>query len=251
MTQVADFSTKVDLNQVAKHFAGIIRYFSDYPPKNIDKGEFDLAIALGLTVTGVCQQGSQPALRGFAGGVHDATIANAQADAIGYDGVIYYVAEDPSRLPRSDWPTVEEYFRGVASVPGRSAGAYGGLALCEHLIAMGRAHWGWTVETWGGISGAVHLEQMVNSGDKFGLDIDVNNVLQADYGQHPRPTTGKVPPMPRAAVPGKIIHAWGGWSPDMKLMDIYMVSDDGNLYHSWWNVAASAWNGPETLNTGG
>ena len=185
MIRVCDFSSPQNLSVVSAHFSGIIRYVSDYSFKNITPAEFDEALRLGMTVTLVCEQGTQPALRGALGGQHDGVIANEQADAVGYDpaATIYYVAEDPSRVAPNSWPVVEEYFRALT---GRPRGAYGGLDLVTHLMSLGLATKGWVVETWGGISPFVHLEQLVG-GDTYGLAIDVDNVLAADYGQHPRP----------------------------------------------------------------
>lgn len=193
MTQVCDFSSPQNLQVVRQHFSGIVRYVSDDAAKNITKAEFDEALSLSLTVTLVCEQGAQPAMRGVPGGSHDWQIANQQADAVGYDpeATIYYVAEDPSRLPGADWATVEEYFR---ALQGRPRGAYGGLQLVTRLMTLGLATKGWVVSSWGGTSPLVHLEQLVG-GPTFGLSIDVDNVLQADYGQHPRPNS-PIPPVP-------------------------------------------------------
>lgn len=178
-------STLQDLDVVRQHFAGIIRYVSDTDAKNITKKEFHRALELGLTVTLVCEQDDQQALRGAEGARHDAGVANAIADAIGYDldATIYYVAEDPRRLEVAQWPMVEEYFRNLS---GRPRGAYGGVRLVTHLMDLGLVSHGWIVQTWGGESPRVHLMQR-DGGEKHGLDIDVDSVIQADFGQHPRP----------------------------------------------------------------
>ena len=111
MAQVADFSAQQSLTPIKAHFSGIIRYVSDDAPKNITPEEFNTAMSLGLSVTLVCEQGNQPAMRGAAGGQHDAAIANEQANNVGYDpsATIYYVAEDPNVLPPSSWPTAPRW----------------------------------------------------------------------------------------------------------------------------------------------
>ena len=187
--QVCDTDTPQErsgLEKVRQYFSGIIRYVSDTHAKNITKDEFETALELGLAVALVCEQADQQALRGAQGAQHDARIANAQADAVGYDpdATIYYIAEDPHRLDVARWPTVEEYFRNLS---GRPRGAYGGLKLVTHLMDLGLASHGWVVESWGGESPRVHLVQRVNNPDKHGLHIDVDSVVQADFGQHPRP----------------------------------------------------------------
>ena len=110
---ICDFAAPQGLTVVRQHYTGIIRYVSDYPWKNITGPEYQQALSLGLTVNLVCEQGQQPALRGSAGGQHDSYIANQQADALGFDGCMYYVAEDPNTLPQSSWSTVEAYFQAL------------------------------------------------------------------------------------------------------------------------------------------
>jgi len=188
MTLVCDFSTPQDLSVIAQHCEGIIRYASDDLAKNITAVEFDAAMTLGLTVTIVCEQGNQPAMRGASGGLHDTVIANQQANAVGYDeeAWIYYVAEDPNVLAPSAWPTVVSYFQAVNANTVRPVGAYGGRQLLDHLWSLKLITRSWAVQTWGGASYADALQQLVGT-DTFGLSIDVDQVLQADYGQHPRP----------------------------------------------------------------
>jgi len=226
MAQVADFSSPQSLTAIKEHFSGIIRYVSDFAPKNITPDEFNRARSLGLSVALICEQGRQPALRGAAGGQHDAAIANEQADEVGYDrnATIYYVAEDPNVLPRSSWPIVEDYFRALS---GRPRGAYGGLALVTNLMNKGLASKGWVVQTWGGTSPQVHLEQLVEV-NTFGLVIDVDNVLQADFGQHPRP----VGPTPTDAPTGGEMGISTAVSFRAGQVDVFQVKA-GTLWHKW------------------
>ena len=248
MTQVCDFSDQgINLPAVkAVGLTGIISYCSDTLTKNLSKANFDQALSLGLTVNLVCEQGNQPALRGAAGGAHDAQISNDQANVLGYDptAAIYYVAEDPSTLPAMDWPTVEAYFRALS---GRPVGAYGSLKLVTHLINLGLANYGWVVQTWGGTNGQVHLEQLVGA-NTFGLPIDVDTVLKADYGQMPRPAgpSGGDVPAPTDvvatwSVPGTDggqyfdlhadggLFAYGGAVPTE--LEYVACGNDGSRYH--------------------
>ena len=198
MTAVCDFiNQSINLNDVAAHFQGIIGYVSDYPSKNLTQANFNRALQLGLTVGLVCEQAQQQAQRGSLGGMHDSTIANQQANALGYDqhAVLWYIAEDPSRIPTSEWPTVVEYFQALPWGGTRPRGAYGGLDLVTHLLQLGLVTYGWVVSSWGGINGLVHLEQAVGA-NTFGLPIDVDIVLQADYGSMPRPVVPPVIPVP-------------------------------------------------------
>jgi hypothetical protein len=197
MTAICDFSNQsISIPAIkAAGLVGIMSYTSDYPYKNLSQANFNEAVSLGLTINLVCEQGNQPALRGALGGIHDSIISNQQANALGYDptAAIYYVAEDPYKLGTSSWPTVETYFRALPWGGHRPIGAYGSLPLVTHLINLGLATYGMVVQTWGGTNSQVHLEQMVGA-NTFGLPIDVDTVLKADYGQMPRPAQPVQPP---------------------------------------------------------
>jgi hypothetical protein len=186
---------------VADHFAGIVRYVSDYSWKNITVTEYQHAMSLGLTVTLVCEQDNQQTLRGVLGGMHDSTIADQQATALGYppDATIYYVAEDPSVLPESDWPTVVEYFQGLNWGSNRPKGAYGSGPLLAHLLSLGLVTHTWNVSTWGAPQGNA-LEQLVGA-NTYELAVDVDEVLAVDYGQAPRPVVAPPAPAPPAPTP--------------------------------------------------
>lgn len=196
---VCDFSSAVPSFPALKAagIEGIITYCTRF---NLSAALVTDALNAGLTVTLVMEAGSQPALRGVIGGVYDAATANRAADAAGYDkaAVIYYVAEDPNRLLPSEWPVVDAYFQAVNKVGGRPVGAYGGLLLVEHLISAGLATYGWVVSSWGGSSSMVHLQQEANQAPpaQFVGLIDMDTILQADYGHMPRPGVSDVPLTP-------------------------------------------------------
>jgi Rv2525c-like, glycoside hydrolase-like domain len=200
--QACDFSSQsISLPAVkAAGFVGAISYASDYTPKNWTQANWNQALALRLSRLIVCEQGNQPALRGAAGGSHDAAIANAQADALGYStaATMFYVAEDPSQLPSSAYPTVEAYFQAVNAAGRRAVGAYGGWNTLNMLHSAGLITKGWMVQTWN--QGApdplppwIVLVQMVNGVNTHGLPIDVDDILAVDWGQDPRPH-GAPPP---------------------------------------------------------
>ena len=183
-------------------YCGVVRYILDgtMPGKGITKAEYDGYLAAGLSVTLVMETGSQPALRGFAGGQADARAAFAQAAAIGWpaDRPIYFVFEDPTRVAAAQWPALEQYAIGVASiVPVSRIGAYGSAALDDWLIQRGHASYGWAVETWGALTPRINLCQMYNpvpgAPSNLGGSVDPNECLTADWGQTPAPATTAVP----------------------------------------------------------
>lgn len=246
MSEVCDFSDQsIDLNAVAQHFGGFLSYASDYIPKNLTKSNFDDGLALHLEIGMVCEQGNQPALRGAPGGTHDAQISNAQADALGYTGSIYFVGEDPSQLPSSDWPIVESYFQAAKAASRREVCGYGGWATLNNLHGLGLISKGWMVETWN--QGApdplpdwIVLLQLVGA-DTFGLPVDADSVLQPNWGQHgfaptPSPVVGD-DEMPFTDV---VQFKGGQW-------DIWQVSPGGFLYHKWSFDEGKTWPGNEVL----
>lgn len=191
----------------------VIRYATG-AGKGISRDEFNSYIDAGLAVSLVQEGGNQPALGGYNAGRVDAYNANAAADAVGYsrDSWLWYVLEDPNRLPIAawqnllalpaaqrealiswQWAAVEAYMRGVQSIGGRTAGAYGGLLLLEFVLELGLAVGEWPVRSWGGVSARSHMVQewgLPPNLAQFANQIDVDTVLIADHGQHPRPTTG-------------------------------------------------------------
>lgn len=170
------------------HIDGVILYALNF---GITAADVTGALGAGLTVTMVSEGPNEPALGGYQGGANRAIATNEAIDRMGYgrDCACYYVAEDPTRLPLYDWPIVEAYFNGINSIRSpRPVGAYGGLWLVDHLL-KGWATYGWVVETWGGVNSKMHLcQKLTGVPPQFAGQIDMDDVLQADYGQMPRPT---------------------------------------------------------------
>lgn len=184
---------------VAAGFVGVVRYTFDgtLPGKGITPGEYSSLRKAGLHVTLVCESGPQPAMRGTAGGLADARESEATAatlmwDGQPYDGAIYYVAEDPTRLGEQEWATVAAYFRAVKTVnPARTIGAYGSQALIQYLMTNGLADLGFQVGPWSTDTTGMHLCQQIGAVPaQFIGQIDLDVVLQDNWGQSPQPTGG-------------------------------------------------------------
>lgn len=205
---------------LAAGIVGAVRYTFDgtMPGKGITQTEYNGLRQAGMQVALVCETGSQPALRGASGGTQDAEQSEAVCNALmwedePYNGVIYYVAEDPNMLPQSDWPIVVEYFTAVKAVnPKRLLGAYGSQALVQSLQRLGLVTYGWEVGPWSTDTAGMHLcQQIGNVPAQFAGQIDLDVILQSDWGSVPRP----VIPTPPTTLPPK--------PPD----PIYSTGEDG------------------------
>lgn len=182
--------------------AGVARYLAPLPnAKVLTADERDGLLAAGLSITLVWETVAQRAAStGYGGGIGDAQHAIQMATDLGLPAgaCIYYVLEDPSQIPRSQWPAALDYARGTHDVHQGSAyenGGYGGQALVEAAIGQGLIVKGWQVEGWSSsVSSQCHLYQRSNGRNHPMADTDENVCLQPDWGQWPRPFTP--PPLP-------------------------------------------------------
>lgn len=173
-------------------YVGVVRYLSPLPnPKVITRSEVDALHAVGLSVALVFEWYNQrAALTGYAGGKADAATAIKQAQDLGAQpgSCIYYVLEDPTRIPVSQWPVVGGYLRGVAEIhkdTGFAIGGYGSQDLVESCIYAGSIRYGWQVGGWShAVSQHCHLYQRL--GYVLNNSSDENACLQDDWGQWPR-----------------------------------------------------------------
>jgi Putative peptidoglycan binding domain/Domain of unknown function (DUF1906) len=234
-TVVTDYSFDRPDPSVLKEdgYVGVIRYLSPGSnPKNITAPEVEALAAVGLSITLVFESTNQRATAsGREGGVYDAGVANAEADALGVpDNItIYYVMEDPTPVPAADWVTIDAYAQGCHSGK-RPVGGYGSQALIEHQLAAGLISKGWQVEGWShSVSPACHLFQRLapvhpNPG---GIDEDV--CLKSDWGQWggaPVAPTPQPVPTPVDLGPGSTGLAVTGLQRDLDRLG-YAVAIDG------------------------
>lgn len=175
-------------------YLGAMRYLDWLPNgKVIDTAEQAAIWAAGLKVGLVWESSNERATAsGRAGGVQDATEALRQANILGWPASrpIYFVLEDPSREPVAEYPTIEDYARGAASVMGVArTGGYGSQQLVEACLAAGVITWGWQVGNWatspGAVSSKCHLYQRLTptlAAASIAGDIDEDAVLKDDWG---------------------------------------------------------------------
>lgn len=128
--------------------------------------------------------------RGYAGGVADATVARADADICGFpaDQVIY-MAIDQQVVTKAEHATAVAYILGAAAVLGRArTGPYGQYSVIEACADADVADYHWQCRAWSGtpIKYSAHrrLFQQVGTVYVGGIACDVNDVVNADWGQH-------------------------------------------------------------------
>lgn len=177
----------------AAGYVGVVRYLCEQPNNkdidSLDPNEAKEILAAGLSLTLVWEGVAQEAQAGHAAGVAHATEALRQAALFGWpsDRPIYFVLEDPTKEPASDWPAIEAYCAGLVGVLGLArVGGYGSQALLEHLIGAKAITYGWQVGGWSAsVSAVCHLYQRLATTiapASIKGSIDEDAALQADYG---------------------------------------------------------------------
>lgn len=197
---------------------GAVRYLSPPRPgadwmtgKPVRRAELDDFDAHDLRMAFVWQYGKESdadVLRGYAGGVADATAAQERLDALDCPSSPVFFAVDFD-ITLQQWNSVgADYFRGAASVLGRQrVGIYGHSRVCHWAgpedgvvaqVVPGR-YLCWITRSWsGGETGAgygVLYQRIVDTpaapGPKVGgVTVDVNDVLHPEWGWRPLPDEG-------------------------------------------------------------
>jgi hypothetical protein len=143
---------------VAGGYAGVLRYLSTDGSKNLTPGERDGLLAAGLSIGLVWETTATRASQGYAAGQHDAQMAEAQADALGYPaGCPIFYAVDYDAAPAAVVP----YFQGVQGLARRPVGVYGSANVIEAVPAA----WKWQTVAWsrGRVSPQAHLYQTLQA----------------------------------------------------------------------------------------
>lgn len=127
-------------------------------------------------------------------GVADAQAAVAQANDVGLpDNPIYFCVDFdiPDYSPgnataRAKLGPVGDYFEGVLSVlPRERVGVYGGFYAVSRVLDAGLAEWAWQTAAWSGtkVDKRIHLFQRIGIVTVDGVDCDVNEARQDEFGQ--------------------------------------------------------------------
>jgi glycoside hydrolase-like protein/putative peptidoglycan binding protein len=124
---------------------------------------------------------------GYSAGVSDAQSADMVVHTLRHpaDRPIYFSA-DWDATP-ADQAEIDDYLRGVASVIGTPrTGVYGGYYVVKRCLDNHTATWAWQTMAWSGgqIDPRIHLLQRIGYASVGGVQCDVNEARQTDFGQY-------------------------------------------------------------------
>lgn len=168
------------------------RYLSDggssLPGKLLTAREYEALLAAGVGVVPNWETTSDRMRAGRQAGIDDATAATAVLNDVGYppDRAVYFSA-DWDTTP-ADQAAIDAYLTGAATVIGASqVGVYGSYYVVRRCLNNGTAAWAWQTVAWSGgqIEPRAHILQHAATVTVGGVQCDVNQALQADFGQHP------------------------------------------------------------------
>lgn len=178
--------------------AGVIRYVSDRRPgaeymtgKPLLAAEAAAMRAAGLTVVSNYQFGKAETadwLGGYPAGLqHGRRGAALHTEAGGPAGAPIYVSIDDDPSFSQFVTRIAPYLLAWNSVIGPArVGVYGNAQTIQWASNTGMARWFWQHD-WGTPKGylhpAAHLHQIPGQRTVGGINVDVNTVLKADYGQ--------------------------------------------------------------------
>ncbi|MGH3827636.1 MAG: DUF1906 domain-containing protein [Pseudonocardiaceae bacterium] len=176
----------------AAGYGFVCRYLTDggpeLPGKLLTAEEYRDLQAHGVSCVVNWETTSDRMLDGYTAGVADATAARARIQAVGHplDRPVYFSADfDATPAQQAE---LDDYLRGCASVLGIDrVGVYGSYYVVKRCLDNHTATWAWQTTAWSGgqREPRAHLYQRAGYVTIAGIECDVNEALQADYGQHP------------------------------------------------------------------
>jgi hypothetical protein len=202
----------------AERYQFAIRYLSsggtDLPAKQLQRSEAADLLANRVDLVSNWETTADMMLRGFSAGVLHGKLALSQHFDCGGPGYrpIYFSA-DFAATP-DQYPQIDAYLRGVASVIGLAwTGVYGDADVLLHCFQAGTATWFWQTQGWsnGQQTSHLHILQDNDAGQVTidGTQCDLDNALVPDYGQWsaavapapPAPVVVTAPPVPAPVPP--------------------------------------------------
>lgn len=191
-----DHPTPAELKQAGKKFACRYVYPQSQNPgtKNLTRTEANALKAAGIEIVSNYESYAGRAADGRPAGITDAKAADIQHLACGGRGTApIYFSVDYDTTP-SNYPAIDGYFKGVASVLGLArVGVYGEYDLVKHLMDSGLVgksadagkYYCWQTYAW---SAGKYDERCALAQDKNGVKlgsgtVDLDSAHCTDYGQ--------------------------------------------------------------------
>jgi hypothetical protein len=191
---------------MASGYQFVVRYLSSggagLPGKLLTAGEYSDLQRAGVAVCCNWETTATRMLGGRAAGHEDALKATAVTRSLGIpDTKPIYFSADWDATPAQQ-ALIDDYLDGTAEAIGTRArtGVYGGFWVVKRCLDNGKASWGWQTGAWSGgnIDPRIHLYQRIGYVRVGGVECDVNEARQLDFGQ----TLTNSPPPPPPSGPG-------------------------------------------------
>jgi glycoside hydrolase-like protein/putative peptidoglycan binding protein len=214
---------------MANGYQFVVRYLSDggprLPGKLLTADEYADLQRAGVAVCCNWETSATRMLGGRVAGRADAQTASGVCQTLGHpnDRPIYFSADWD--VAPGQQGAVDDYLRGAAEVIGLArAGVYGGYWAVKRCLDNGTARWGWQTGAWSGgnVDPRIHLYQRIGYVTVGGVQCDVNEARQLDFGQCL--SSGPIIPPPPAPGPESI-----------PLMNYGETSDEIMHLQSWFN----------------
>ena len=176
----------------AAGYGFVCRYLTDggpdLPDKLVTAAEYDDLQAQGIAIVVTWETTPTRMLGGYSAGSDDALIADQTALALGHPGdrPVYFSC-DFDAAP-TDQAAIDSYLTGVADVISLDrTGVYGSYYVVQRCFDNKTAGWAWQTSAWSGgqREPRAHLYQRTGTVTVGGVNCDVNEALQADFGQYP------------------------------------------------------------------
>ena len=175
---------------MANGYQFVVRYLSDgglsLPGKLLTAAEYADLQRAGVAVCCNWESTATRMLDGFAAGVSDAQKASAVCMSLGHPPTRpIYFSVDFDATPAQQ-VNIDAYLDGAASVVSLArTGVYGGFWVVKRCLDNGKAKWGWQTGAWSGgnIDPRIHLYQRIGYVSVNGVECDVNEARQLDFGQ--------------------------------------------------------------------
>jgi Domain of unknown function (DUF1906) len=179
----------------------VVRYLSSggpgLPGKLLTNFEYADLMAHGVMVAVNWETTADRMLAGYGAGSDDAKAADQALRAVGHpaDLPIYFSADFDANPGQQ--AAIDAYLNGAANIVGRDrVGVYGGYWIVKRCLDNGSAKWAWQAEAWSGGNRdpRAHIFQHAKYVTVGGVQCDLNEALQPDFGQHPQPTGAEMSP---------------------------------------------------------